>query len=92
MSLLPICEQDYFNPRSLAGATLITPLFILFVLFQSTLPCGSDSRRPGIGAGWFEFQSTLPCGSDLLAPMVAVMASVFQSTLPCGSDYVGSRK
>ena len=55
----------YFNPRSLAGATLT--FFFLFcpgLLFQSTLPRGSD---PIFGCSYlcyFVFQSTLPRGSD----------------------------
>ncbi len=32
----------YFNPRSLAGATDVNIAIILFALFQSTLPRGSD--------------------------------------------------
>ena len=55
----------YFNPRSLAGATLAKMLKRKPKLFQSTLPCGSDSRAflwPRQRTG---FQSTLPCGSDV---------------------------
>ena len=33
-------------------------------LFQSTLPCGSDSKFYAQHTGDFRFQSTLPCGSD----------------------------
>ncbi len=56
--------SKHFNPRSLAGATLIFIIELCEPRFQSTLPCGSDS-------GWLinhdlklTFQSTLPCGSD----------------------------
>ena len=42
----------------------ITPLFVTLILFQSTLPCGSDGMM-GMGLAYsFLFQSTLPCGSD----------------------------
>ena len=34
-----------FNPRSLAGATIHSLLDDLQLLFQSTLPRGSDMRR-----------------------------------------------
>ena len=54
--------------------------------FQSTLPCGSDTR---LMIGLFVvciFQSTLPCGSDRVNVHHATMRAEFQSTLPCGSD------
>ena len=34
--------SENFNPRSLAGATAIMVMSTLTVVFQSTLPCGSD--------------------------------------------------
>ena len=38
-----LCVSNYFNPRSLAGATLICQrYFLTFSKFQSTLPRGSD--------------------------------------------------
>ena len=59
------CHRKYFNPRSLAGATIngIKSPFSSYS-FQSTLPRGSDLvcrkaiQRPR------RFQSTLPRGSD----------------------------
>ena len=32
----------HFNPRSLAGATVLLLLLGYMIIFQSTLPCGSD--------------------------------------------------
>ena len=37
-----VVYRHYFNPRSLAGATALLCLIVLMVLFQSTLPRGSD--------------------------------------------------
>ncbi len=36
-------RSDYFNPRSLAGATILLLCIYHCVVFQSTLPRGSDS-------------------------------------------------
>ena len=63
------CSLDswtqHFNPRSLAGATLLASLRLSRRIFQSTLPCGSDARSLSVGSATGSFQSTLPCGSDL---------------------------
>ena len=56
----------YFNPRSLAGATIYSPaLRSQASLFQSTLPHGSDAARCAFIPLLHLFQSTLPHGSDL---------------------------
>ena len=39
----PSNDAINFNPRSLAGATMIMELILDNVEFQSTLPCGSDN-------------------------------------------------
>ena len=60
----PLRYAAYFNPRSLAGATIALFTAINSRLFQSTLPRGSD---PIFGCSYlcyFVFQSTLPRGSD----------------------------
>ena len=56
----------YFNPRSLAGATKLQKyLSVLTLIFQSTLPRGSDQQKYLELVGYVTFQSTLPRGSDL---------------------------
>ena len=35
-------KAEHFNPRSLAGATMLLQLSHPYQEFQSTLPCGSD--------------------------------------------------
>ena len=60
------CSTYYFNPRSLTGAS---PEFLgshSSMIFQSTLPYGSETCRAFtiIFAG--TFQSTLPYGSEEL--------------------------
>ena len=58
-----------------------------YLIFQSTLPRGSDERRyPADVYDNSAFQSTLPRGSD--EPFMAsnIFATIFQSTLPRGSD------
>ena len=60
-----IYAENYFNPRSLAGATQrFFDLGYIFFRFQSTLPCGSDQFRTTFFLVCVKFQSTLPCGSD----------------------------
>ena len=39
-----IDDQFHFNPRSLAGATTYRSRYWEPVIFQSTLPCGSDDK------------------------------------------------
>ena len=62
-----INDDFYFNPRSLTGATasFLTRLSWR-VLFQSTLPHGSDIKIFIPVLSLAEFQSTLPSGSDRL--------------------------
>ena len=36
-------DEPYFNPRPLAGATLVLVSVILATSFQSTPPCGGDN-------------------------------------------------
>ena len=56
-----------FNPRSLAGATPAYVKKMLFaVLFQSTLPRGSDFLADDSRCPFCRFQSTLPRGSDVV--------------------------
>ncbi len=56
------------------------------LLFQSTLPCGSDSSHTGNQTHVVQFQSTLPCGSDSSLKTQVYLRCTFQSTLPYGSD------
>ena len=77
-----------FNPRSLAGATYSQSPKITICLFQSTLPCGSDTNYCRSFFWQFGFQSTLPCGSDIGHINSKMLISLFQSTLPCGSDSI----
>ena len=55
---------DGFNPRSLTGATVTTATSLKLMLFQSTLPRGSDKLKLPCTMLPIVFQSTLPCGSD----------------------------
>ncbi len=77
-----------FNPRSLTGATQngISASFTL--LFQSTLPCGSDGKILCQLIAGLLFQSTLPHGSDVTRTPEMVAAEMFQSTLPRWSDHL----
>ena len=60
--------------------------FLMFHVFQSTLPCGSDNVRADLTYQQGLFQSTLPCGSDSFHNITSYLPKRFQSTLPCGSD------
>ena len=58
----------------------------LLLLFQSTLPRGSDPHRHAYHVSKAVFQSTLPRGSDIPPSRYTEPFSTFQSTLPRGSD------
>ncbi len=79
--------QIDFNPRSLTGATFITPLFILFILFQSTLPYGSDNYYPVIRIHIRNFNPRSLTGATAQFALLSYHAK-FQSTLPYGSDQI----
>ena len=80
----------YFNPRSLAGATIFRGMKDDRQReFQSTLPRGSDQQQQMQAQMELEFQSTLPRGSDKTAGVQANQLLKFQSTLPRGSDLLG---
>ena len=66
MGQLPLTATRLnFNPRSLTGATLnLLAMLLNTLLFQSTLPHGSDIPIPWPSSSHFAFQSTLPHGSD----------------------------
>ena len=84
--ILPLIFQ-YFNPRSLTGATINSNYFCYEFLFQSTLPHGSDQLFASIFQRYLIiFQSTLPHGSDFEICWTRNRVITFQSTLPHGSD------
>ena len=56
------------------------------IVFQSTLPRGSDLAYSFFAFNLRSFQSTLPRGSDFLSLFDLIIAHLFQSTLPRGSD------
>ena len=61
-----VCIFD-FNPRSLTGATgNVNGGYLDEVIFQSTLPYGSDICGNWLWIGGETFQSTLPYGSDCI--------------------------
>ena len=76
-----------FNPRSLAGATLCSiKRFMLKVLFQSTLPRGSDYERAARGGTRYTISIHAPSRERLLLIIRPLNNLIFQSTLPRGSD------
>ena len=90
MHLAAQSRMPYFNPRSLAGATisaLCTSSQV--ILFQSTLPRGSDQICASPPSKARIFQSTLPRGSDRRVGHLRAQRHKFQSTLPRGSDRGG---
>ena len=58
------------------------------MLFQSTLPYGSDQALLLLAHYVQSFQSTLPCGSDTYVLREGSSYWQFQSTLPYGSDTI----
>ena len=87
MSCLIHLAHPYFNPRSLAGATVAYNVSGDTMLFQSTLPRGSDDTSLWRCTAAAVFQSTLPRGSDMASLLLIALLVIFQSTLPRGSDY-----
>ena len=78
-------RRTNFNPRSLAGATVDFILPSLIIVFQSTLPCGSDPSVKGREqVGEISIHAPLRERRSLTSPRI--VAERFQSTLPCGSD------
>ena len=76
----------YFNPRSLAGATLAPLIVTKPNLFQSTLPCGSDGQHIDNERKRL-ISIHAPLRERLIMRIFLLCILVFQSTLPCGSDY-----
>ena len=75
-----------FNPRSLAGATLIDLVLSAVAVFQSTLPHGSDRGRwPDVPVR-YHFNPRSLTGATLRSLRLRLMRIIFQSTLPHGSD------
>ena len=78
---------DYFNPRSLTGATANVFTTSGGDLFQSTLPYGSDGTT--FASGLEEVISIhAPLRERRIAALSTVRPLPFQSTLPYGSDII----
>ena len=84
--LLPARAPAYFNPRSLAGATIRDKS----IEYRDKISIHAPSReRPAVISLISRpcvFQSTLPRGSDALSLRRWKLLTAFQSTLPRGSD------
>ena len=76
----------HFNPRSLAGATLLGVGTVQLPVFQSTLPCGSDPPQGNTLIVDHNFNPRSLAGATTYAVHTEPSAAGFQSTLPCGSD------
>ena len=76
-----------FNPRSLAGATCRLCQADHGVIFQSTLPCGSDlANADELLTSAISIHA--PLRERLAIQIIIEIMAAFQSTLPCGSDIV----
>ena len=85
LNLDVLLSLSNFNPRSLAGATHACLWINLLLLFQSTLPRGSDIRSTG-GGRWRVISIHAPSRERRSAGSSCGSSSLFQSTLPRGSD------
>ena len=86
MASCSVGSVTHFNPRSLAGATYVNGNKLTGVIFQSTLPRGSD----GYGAfnGCFLLISIhAPSRERQTLSNNSRLLQAFQSTLPRGSDF-----
>ena len=91
-TLAPSGSIKYFNPRSLAGATLSGWQLMQAFLFQSTLPRGSD-RWSADELATAAISIHAP-SRERLSPTtnLSTFASIFQSTLPRGSDNTARKR
>ena len=76
----------HFNPRSLAGATIIGLINVATRAFQSTLPCGSDIYLLNSSTKLSYFNPRSLAGATTGFFVKIANLNEFQSTLPCGSD------
>ena len=74
-----------FNPRSLTGATATSNILHLLLIFQSTLPYGSDHENKEPFHSYVDFNPRSLTGATLCRAGIN-SAFLFQSTLPYGSD------
>ena len=79
--------DEYFNPRSLAGATAVQLDFVRVRHISIHAPLRERPPFTQHFSAGTRFQSTLPCGSDHILALPQIIAR-FQSTLPCGSDHI----
>ena len=81
-------ERPDFNPRPLAGATMIHKPSCVVSGFQSTPPCGGD--WPCVGKILISRKISIhaPLRGRLAGALFLVAGIVFQSTPPCGGDGV----
>ena len=81
------CFSDYFNPRSLAGATAGYSKKTAGVqAFQSTLPRGSDTEPRRRTTMENNFNPRSLAGATFYSGKQWADGDKFQSTLPRGSD------
>ena len=77
----------HFNPRSLAGATKsCLSKIVNNMVFQSTLPRGSDKKRRRALRLAEDFNPRSLAGATLRLLKIGKEIFIFQSTLPRGSD------
>ena len=96
MKQLCICSlASYFNPRSLAGATLRSvPILSMIIIFQSTLPRGSDVtiRPKSLQRGNFNPRSLAGATKSTLTPLIELIdfnpRSLAGATLHCLHDRI----
>ena len=62
-----VSSSSYFNPRSLAGATICRKVNITGQSISIHAPLRERRCRRASGETTPKFQSTLPCGSDIAA-------------------------
>ena len=75
-----------FNPRSLTGATMVTASLLMLLLFQSTLPYGSDPFLMFHVNIERNFNPRSLTGATVICSVMVLLSMRFQSTLPYGSD------
>ena len=87
-----LCTQptvQYFNPRSLAGATDALPLMACFGQnFNPRSLAGATPCKTKLCMAWGNFNPRSLAGATLAFQNKMLSSRLFQSTLPYGSDQV----
>ena len=92
MLVTSIILSGYFNPRSLAGATVINHHFSVFLIHFNPRSLAGATFLHEIEYRFGKiFQSTLPCGSDMLKLSIMLNQIYFNPRSLAGATWSSLR-